>query len=107
MTDIFKSIEKIRNNIIKLKKSIKKINYKLENIDLSKPNADDFEKIADYFDDIKCISNRSMIKIDHIVDMENDSSDLSSLSDISLNYNELESLEKNSSDDSDSELSIE
>lgn len=95
MADIFKSVDKVRNNIIKIRTSIKKINYKLDNIDIAKPNSDDFEKIANYFDDIKCMANRSMVKMDHIVDMDDDSSDQSSLSNMSL----IDSIEKKSTAD--------
>ena len=85
-----------------MKTSIKKIQNKLNEMDLSKPNEDDFEKLADYFDDIKCISNRSMVKMDHLVDKNSDSSeDLSSLSNMSISDNDNNN-NNNSDSDSDS-----
>tara|TARA_Y100000389_G_scaffold31538_2_gene26717 strand:+ start:4812 stop:5120 length:309 start_codon:yes stop_codon:yes gene_type:complete len=102
MADVFKTIDKINSNIKKMKTSIKKIQNKLNEMDLSKPNEDDFEKLADYFDDIKCISNRSMVKMDHLVDKNSDSSeDLSSLSNMSISDNDNNN-NNNSDSDSDS-----
>ena len=100
MSDVFDTIDKINKNINKMRKSIKKINVKLAGIDLSHPNEDEFDKIASYFDDIKCLANRSMIKMDHLIDNDDDSSDLSSLSDISINN--ITSSEDLNSSDSDS-----
>ena len=103
MADVFKTIDKINSNIKKMKTSIKKIQNKLNEMDLSKPNEDDFEKLADYFDDIKCISNRSMVKMDHLVDKNSDSSeDLSSLSNMSISDNDNNN-NNNSDSDSDSD----
>ena len=74
---------------IRLRKNIQKIKKKISKLDLATANSDDYEKLADYYDEIKIISNKAIVKLDELIDCNSDSSDeLDSLSDLSINDSE-------------------
>ena len=68
MSEAFKIIEKLSDYNIRLRKNIQKIKKKISKLDLATSNSDDYEKLADYYDEIKIISNKAIVKLDELID---------------------------------------
>ena len=75
MSEPFIIIDKLKEYQLKIRINIQKINKKISKLNLTDANGDDFEKIADYFDEIKSVSNRAIVKLDELIDDNSNSSD--------------------------------
>ena len=69
MSDVFKTFNKLKDYHTKIRKNLQKLLKNLNEIDMARANSDDFEKMAEYFDEIKCYSNRAIVKLDSLIDV--------------------------------------